>query len=170
MSDDRAALEEVAARLWDERRIVTFLLYRLTVSRLLLAADERRFAPEALREVDRAVEMLRDGELRRDEAVRGLAGLWQVPPDEVSLPGLAAQAPPPFDHIFTEHLAAFRGLAAEIESVSRENRALARAELDHLTDSIEQLTGAEPATPTTYDAQGQFDPRAAVGGRLREAL
>lgn len=170
MSDERAALEELADRLWDERRIVTFLLYKLTVSRLLLAADERRFAPEALREVDQAVEMLRDGEFRRDEAVRRLAGIWQVAPDDVSLPGLAARAPTPFSHTFAEHLAAFRELAAEIEGVARENRVLARAELDHLSASIEQLTGIQPTAPTTYDAHGQLDPRAAVGGRLREAL
>lgn len=170
MSDDRAALEELAARLWDERRIVTFLLYKLTVSRLLLAADERRFAPDALREVDQAVQLLRDGELERDEAVRGLAAVWQVPAEDVSLPALAEQAPPPFDHTFAEHLEAFRELTREIESVSRENRVLARTELEHLTDSIEQLTGVEQPAPSTYDAQGQLDPQAAVGGRLRETL
>lgn len=143
MSDDRAALEEVAIRLWDERRSVTFLLYKLTVSRLLLAPAGQRFAPDALEEVDGAVELLLDGASRRNEAVRELAERWRVAPDALSLPALAAEAPAPFDHTFTEHLTAFRGLAAQIESVSREDRALAPAQLAHLADSIGQLTGRE---------------------------
>ncbi len=88
MNDDRVALEELADRLRDERRIVTLLLYKLTVSRLLLGADERGFAAAALREVDRAMELLHDGVLHRDEAIRKLAELWQDAPDEVSLPSL----------------------------------------------------------------------------------
>jgi hypothetical protein len=160
MTDDRAALDELAARLWDERRIVTFLLYRLTVSRLLLAADERRFITQARREVDQTVGLLLRGELRRNEAVRALAERWQVAPDEVSLPVVAAQAPPPFDHTFTEHLAAFRELAAELAAVPREDRSLTRVGLDHLADSIEQLTGLEPASEADT---------AAVGNRVASA-
>lgn len=143
MSDDGAALEEVATRLWDERRSVTSVLYKLTVSRLLLAAGEQRFAQDALEEADAAVGLLPDGALRRNEAVRELAERWRVSPDELSLPVLAAEAPAPFDHTFAEHLAAFRGFSAQIESVSRESRALAPARLDHLTDSIGRLTGGE---------------------------
>lgn len=82
MDDDRVALDELADRLHDERRIVAFLLYKLAVSRLLLAADERGFAPAALREVDRAMELLHEGVLRRDEAGRKLVGLWRVSPEE----------------------------------------------------------------------------------------
>ena len=168
--DDHPALEKLTDRLWDERRIVTYLLFKLTVTKLLLAADDRRFVPDSLQEVDRTVELLREGELRRDAALRDLADVWQVAPDELSLVVLARRAPAPYDGLFAEHLEAFRELASEIEAVARENRSLARSELDHLGVTIEALTGTDRSTVATYDASGRLDPSSAVGGRLREVL
>lgn len=168
--DAHAALEELTARLWDERRIVTYLLFKLTVTKLLLAADDRRFVPDALQEVDRTVELLREGEERRDEALRDLAEAWQMAPDSLTLQLLAQQAPEPYDELFREHLQAFQRLAAEIEAVARENRALARSELDHLGVTIEALTGTDRSSVATYDASGRLDPSSAVGGHLREAF
>jgi hypothetical protein len=170
MKDDRRALDELSRRLWDERHIVTHLLYKLTVTRLLLAADERRFVPDALREVEEAVSELRAGELRRDEALRHLAGLWTTEPSSLTLGELARRSPPPFDHTFAEHLTAFRELAAEIDRTARENRVLAQSDLHVVADQLDQLAG--PATPTvaTYSATGQLEAGAGVGGRLREVL
>jgi hypothetical protein len=170
MKTDRRALEELARRLGDERQIVTFLLYKLTVTNLMLAADERRFVPEALREVEEAVELLRDGELQRDEALRQLAAIWAADPAELTLAELVRRSPPPYDHIFADHLAAFRELAAEIDRTAGENRGLARSSLSVVTGQLDQLTGAATSTPATYDASGQVDASGPVGGRLREVL
>lgn len=162
-------LEQLARRLWDERQVVTVLLYKLTVTRLLLAADERRFVPDAVREVDHAVHLLRVGEDARDEAVRELAGRWRIDPEDLTLERLAATAPAPFDHLFADHLTAFRTLAAEIEGAARENRALARSDLGAVSEQLDLLTGAR-STPTTYDAHGQLGASGPVGARLREVL
>jgi hypothetical protein len=170
MDPERAALEELTSRLWDERQVVLYLLYRLTVSRQLLAADDRRFVRDALREVDGAVELLRDGELQRETALRRLAALWQVDHEQLSLPGLARRSPPPFDHLFQEHLTAFTALAAEIEQIAGENRLLAVDGLRHLTGTIDLLAGIERPLPSTYDATGRLDTTSAVGGHLRKAL
>lgn len=170
MTDSRL-LDTLAQRLWDERHVVTLLLYRLTVTRLLLAADERRFLPDALREVEQCVEALRHGEAAREEALRALAGAWQRDPDDLTLVELAREAPEPYRVTFAEHLAAFRELTGEIERVSRENRSLARSDLSELADQLDLLTGAQHDTkPATYDASGQLDATTAVGGRLREVL
>lgn len=166
---DHALLDRLAQRLWDERHVVTVLLYKLTVTRLLLAADERRFVADALREVEEAVEMLRLGEQARDTALRDLAGAWRMDPNDLSLGELARRAPEPYRHTFGEHLTAFRTLAAEIEGAARENRALARSDLSAVTEQLDQLTGAAQ-TSQTYDAYGQLDPATPVGGRLREVL
>lgn len=162
-------LERLAQRLWDERHTVTVLLYKLTVTRLLLANDERRFLPDAVREVDEAVAELRAGELARDDTLRDLAAAWQVDPAELTLERLSRDAPAPYDHLFSEHLSAFRTLTAEIEGAARENRTLARSDLGSLQVQLDLLTGAD-TSPTTYDASGRVDATGAVGARLREVL
>jgi hypothetical protein len=170
MKDDHRALEELARRLGDERQVVSFLLYKLTVTHLMLAADDRRFVPEALEEVEHAVELLREGELRRDSALRELAAIWRTEPTTLTLAELAQRSPRPFDHVFADHLAGFRELAAEIERTAGANRVLARSDLSIVTGQLDQLTGVAHTAPTTYDAQGQVGANGAVGGRLREVL
>lgn len=164
------ALEELSRRVWDERRVVTYLLYKLTVAKLLLASDDRRFVSDALDEVDRAVSVLRNGEAARDEALRDLAEVWQVHPYDLSLPEVVRRSPPPFDHTFGEHLRAFRSLAEEIDDVARQNHALAVSGYEHIAASIEIMTGPSTTAPATYDASGRLDPAGGVGRRLREAL
>lgn len=168
--DDQPVLDELSRRLWDERRIVTYLLFKLTVTKLLLAADDRRFVPDALSEVERTVELLRDGEERRESALRDVAGRWQVAAGTLSLDMLAAEAPAPYDDIFREHRDAFRELAEEIEAVARANRELAASEFEHLNTTIEELTGVPRSEPATYDASGRLDPTSRVGGHLRKVL
>lgn len=164
-------LERLARHLWDERHVVTVLLYKLTVTRLLLAADERRFVPDAVREVDQTLELLRTGESDRDEVLRDLAAVWQMDPRELSLDRLARLAPPPYDQTFSEHLSAFRTLTAEIEGAARENRALARSDLAAVSDQLDVLTGSTSSpSATTYDASGAVGGTGAVGSRLREVL
>ena len=123
--NDHPALEDVSSRLWDQRRILTYLLFKLTATDLLVAADDRRFVPRALEEVDRAVELLRQSEQRRACGVRELARLWQLAPDQLTLGSLAHHAPEPHDHIFMEHLHAFQELVDEIGTLAREYRSLA---------------------------------------------
>ncbi|MEX2504211.1 MAG: flagellar export chaperone FlgN [Egicoccus sp.] len=170
MRQERRALEELSRRLWEERQVVTHLLFKLTVTRLLLAADERRFVPNALEEVETAVEALRQGEYRRDEALRTLAALWTYDPVELTLGELARRSPSPFDHTFAEHAVAFRNLAAEIEQVARENRVLANGDLQVVAGQLDQLSGPQVPVASTYDASGHLDANGGVGARLREVL
>lgn len=150
--------------------MVTHLLFKLTVTRLLLAADERRFVPQALEEVELAVEALREGEYRRDEALRALASLWSYDPVALTLGELARRSPPPFDHTFAEHAVAFRTLAGEIDQVARENRVLANGDLQVVAGQLDQLSGPQVPVASTYDAFGQLDANGGVGARLREVF
>ncbi|MFP4312221.1 MAG: flagellar export chaperone FlgN [Nitriliruptoraceae bacterium] len=169
--NEKRALEELSHKVWEERRIVTYLLFKLTVAKLLLASDERRFVADALAEVDKTVEMLRSWEDRRDEALRDLADVWRVDPATLSLPELARRSPPPFDYTFSEHLQAFQQLAEEIDEVTEQNRTLAGTSYAEVTQTIEMMTGPPPeTTTTTYDAYGQLGASELVGRRLREAL
>lgn len=168
--NEKRALEELSQKVWEERRIVTYLLFKLTVAKLLLASDERRFVADALSEVDKTVELLRSWESTRDEALRDLAAVWRVDPAQLSLPELARRSPPPFDYTFSEHLRAFQQLAFEIDEVLEHNRALAGTSYDEVTRSIEMMTGPATTGTTTYDAYGQLGGSELVGRRLREAL
>lgn len=162
-------IERLAQRLWEERQVVTVLLYKVTVTKLLLAADERRFVPDAVREVDRTMHLLRRGEAARDEALRDLAAHWRMDPADLTLQWLARSAPPPYHHVFSDHLTAFRTLTAEIEGAARENRALTRVGLGSVRDQLDLLTGV-PSGPTTYDAQGHVGGHGAPGSRVWEVL
>ncbi len=164
-----AALDELGRRLWDERRIVTYLLFKLTVAKLLLSSDERRFVADALAEVDSTVELLRAGEARRDDALRDLAAVWQVDPAELTLTELARRAPVPLGHQFREHLAAFQELADEVEAITAHNRALARANIGEVRHALGLLAGTSDDA-TVYDASGRLGPATPVGDRLREVL
>ena len=146
------------------------LLFKLTVTRLLLAADERRFVPQALQEVETAVDALRQGEDEREDALRTLAGLWTTDPGELSLVELARRSPPPYDHVFADHADAFRDLAGEIELVARENRLLAAGDLQVVAGQLEQISGPQVPLATTYDASGQLDAKTGVGARVREVF
>jgi hypothetical protein len=168
--NEKRALEELSQKVWEERRIVTYLLFKLTVAKLLLASDERRFVADALAEVDKTVELLRSWESSRDQALRDLAAIWRVDPGQLSLPELARRSPPPFDYTFSEHLQAFQQLAAEIDEVTAQNRSLAGTSYDEVTRSIEMMTGPPVTTTTTYDAYGHLGGSELVGRRLREAL
>lgn len=146
-----ALLDRLAQRLWDERRDVTALLYKLTVTRLLLAADERRFVAGSLREVERAVELLRVGEQARETALRDLADAWRLDPDALTLDALVRLVPEPYAHTFSEHLATFRSLAAEIEGAATSYPALARSDIAFVSEQLDELTGVAepPRAPTT---------------------
>lgn len=149
----RARLEALADTLWAERHLVEFLLYKLTVAKLILAADERRFVSVALSEVERIIGNLREAEADRNRAVADVARDWDRPAAEITLGVLAEEAPEPMRSVFDDHHRGFNELSVEIEETAAENRRLASGALNSIQAAIEALTG--PATTATYDAAGR---------------
>jgi hypothetical protein len=123
------------------------LSYRLTVARLLLASDDHRFVPDAVREVEHTVELMRRDAAVRDEAIPKLALSPRVDAGDLGLERLARTAPPPFDDVLADHLAAFRALAAEIRGAAQAHPTLARCDLGVVTERLDRLTGTA-RTPT----------------------
>lgn len=155
MTSSTTSLEALADTLWAERHVVEFLLFKLVSARLLLAANEARFVPAAVEEVDRAVGALKAAELRRETALQGVANDWGVPIDALTLETLASRAPVPFDTLFKEHQKAFLTLADEVEQTARQNSELASAALSHVQESLVALGGGSGPAPTYYDAAGR---------------
>lgn len=146
-------LRELMERLWVERHLLEFLLFKLVTTRLVLAADTRAFVAPALREVEVAIERLREAELRRATAVARVAEEWGVPAEHLSLSYLVEHAPEPSATMFREHRDGLRALVEEIEEVAAENRRLAAAAAEHVRENLDALVGAEVGD--TYDPSGR---------------
>lgn len=160
-------LEALADTLWAERHLVELLLYRLTLAKLVLAADERRFVALAVGEVDEAVNRLREAELRRELAIAELADAWGEPASELTLTAVAERAPQPWSKVFTDHREGFRALTEEIEATSAENRRLASAGLQSVQHALDVLTTDRTGT---YTAAGVAEPSSARPTRLDQTL
>lgn len=160
-------LEHLADTLWAERHVVELLLYRLTLAKLVLAADERRFVSLVVGEVEEAVDSLWEAELRRETAIGALADAWDIDVEELTLGDLAEQAPEPFASVLADHRDGFRALTEEIEATAGENRRLAAAGLQSVRHALDVLTAD---TSGTYTATGRADQPRPMATRLDRAL
>lgn len=137
-------IEELAAVLSRERRLLEFLLFKLTAARLLLEDEEHRFLPWAATEVQRAAQRVREVELIRGTLVSS-AG-------ELTLAELAAQSEEPWRDLLGEQRRDLVQLLGEITSVTDVNRALAFdgiRSVAELMEMIELGLGAAPAEPVS---------------------
>jgi len=152
-------LPALADTVWAERTLVERLLYKLVTAKLILAADLRRYVPQALEEVEDIVGQLWAAEDRRVIALGAVATEWRVRPDELTLGHLAEEAPEPWSSMFADHHQAFAEMTSEIEQTAADNRRLANTALASIQTSLGNLTGVQPST---YTAQG-----AAASGPVR---
>jgi hypothetical protein len=147
----RQQLAELAETLHGERQLLEHLLFKLIEARLVLGADEARFLPMAMKEVEAIVDRVRFGESHRQVAVRKLAQAIGEPESRITLTFLVGWAPEPYRTMFTEHQEHFQRLTTEIEQASLDNRRLAGLAVQSLSDTLGTLLGTTDAgiyTPT----------------------
>lgn len=166
------ALTELLDKLWAERHLLEFLLFKLTSAKLILAADERYLVAPALNEVERAVELIRAAELSRSLAVARVAEEWGVSPLQLSLTYLAENGPEATADIFAEHRRAFLELTADIEETAATNRRMATSALETIRDSLQATVGplGEAETADTYDPRGRRTTLRTASRRLEQSL
>lgn len=133
-------MEKLSLVLWRERELLETLQYRLEVEQLVMATGQTRWLANAARDVELAVEKLREMELLRavaaDEAAAAL-GLAANP----SLAELVASADEPWRSILADHRDAFIAISEDVERVAATNRIL----IAHgLRAAHETLLGTEP--------------------------
>lgn len=148
----RRQLVELADTLSAERRLLEQLLFKLVAARLVLAADEARFVPQAMSEVDSAIARIRAGEAHRGSAANALADAIGQPPAKVTLGFLSSWAPEPYRTMFEDHRDQFQRLTTEIEQATLDNRRLASLALGNVAESLGVLLGQHPIE--VYDARG----------------
>jgi hypothetical protein len=161
LSTEGTLMDELARVLGHERRLLELLLFKLVEGKHLLAAGEARFLPYAAAEVERAMEKLQEAELRRSIRVHRLAADLAVPDTALTMTALANDSAEPFRTIFADHRQAFLELAAEIETVTDQNRRAATLEADHstledldldLADSVMDCQMAQAGYQAVYGA------------------
>lgn len=116
-------MEKLSLVLWRERELLETLQYRLEVEQLVMSGGQTRWLANAAREVEEAVDQLREMELLRavaaDEAAAA-AGLGPNP----SLAQLVEAAEEPWRSILADHREAFAAISEEIERIAATNRVL----------------------------------------------
>lgn len=166
-------LSQLNEVLWGERRLLEVLLYRLVSAKLVLAADEKRFVPLALAEVERTLEKIRVAELQRSLVIGRLSLAWDVPRDQLTLVYLADWAPEPARTLFEDHRNACLELTAEIEAVSRDNQRLAASGLAEVRELVELVVGPQALAAVdggAYTQRGALERPVEVAYRFDEVL
>jgi hypothetical protein len=143
MSPETAGYTAVSDALWLQREALQTLLYRLMCEKLVLTSGSNRWLARADDEVRAALDQLRHSDLLRAIDVDELTRTLGLDAD-ASLAEVAAGAPEPWRTLLTDHRAALRTLAIEVQTVAKENR--------HLLES-----GAEAVRKTLTDVTKLLD-------------
>lgn len=147
-------LSELSHVLWQQRDLVTQLIYRLEVQRLLLTNGRADWIEYATADVNDALDDVRRQEEFRTELLSDLAPLIQTRPD-ATLRELISAVSAPWDTIFSEHHAAFLKLSAEAEDASRFNTDLLQRGLSDLGDLLSSFG---------HEAESAYSARAGRSG------
>lgn len=153
-------MEKLTWVLWRERELLEALLYRLELEELVMSSGRTRWLANASREVDEAVDALREMEILRAVAASEAAEAAGLAP-EATLGELIAAAGEPWAAILTDHRDSFLALTDEIARVAQVNRSLIVAGLRATQDSLLGVT----QSVTTYTAGGAVD-----RGQVRSAV
>jgi hypothetical protein len=150
MSRETAGYSAVSDALWMQRSALEKLLFKLVCEQLVLTSGSSRWLAQADDEIRAALERLRSGEVLRTAEVDELARTLGLPAD-VSLAELADAAPEPWSTLLTDHRAALRALAFEVQGVADENRRLLDAGANAVAETLAELG----RVVTRYDATGR---------------
>lgn len=116
-------MEKLSLVLWRERELLETLQYRLEVEQLVMSNGQTRWLANAAREVEEAVDQLREMELLRAVAADEAAAAAGLAPNP-SLADLVEAAEEPWRSILAEHREAFAATSDEIERIAATNRVL----------------------------------------------
>jgi FlgN protein len=116
-------VEKLSLVLWRERELLENLQYRLEAEQLVMAAGQTRWLANAARDVEAAVEELREMELLRAVAADEAAATAGLDPNP-SLAALVEAAEEPWRSILADHREAFAAMGDEIERIAATNRVL----------------------------------------------
>lgn len=138
---------DLSAALWQERRQLEVLLFRLETQRLHVEANNLHWLGFTAAELEGVLDRLRFDALARSVESAAVAAAWNVPA-EAPLGELIAAAPPgPWAEILSDHLAGLQDLRRRLAEAARTGRAslqsARQAVLPEAESSGPELSGAE---------------------------
>jgi FlgN protein len=167
-SGDPSGLADVSDTLWNQRRLLELLQFKLEAQQSVLLGNRSRWLAQATGEIAEVVGQLRTGELVRAMAVQVAATQLGVeePP---TLLALAAQAPGVWAHILSSHRVALVSSLRAIQALANGNHDLLARGRRQVRDALQQTAGDQCPSPTlvldpvTHSDQRRRDGRPPVG-------
>lgn len=152
-------MEELSLLLWRERELLDTLLFKLELEQLVLSSGRTRWLARSAREVEAALEAIRETEVLRAGAADAVAAELGLDPDP-SLKALADAAGEPWSTILHEHRDAFLTVTGEIRQLADTNRELItsgqRAAREMLMDITEKDTYREDGGADTSAVRPRY--------------
>jgi hypothetical protein len=139
---------DLSAALWQERRQLELLLFRLETQRLHLAAGNLHWLTFTASEVEAVLDRLRFEALARNVESASVAGQWGLPAQATLVELIAAAPPGSWPTVLQEHLEGLRSLLARLGEAARANEEMLLsleppAGASDAAGMLEQLTLAE---------------------------
>jgi hypothetical protein len=148
------ALPDLAAVLWQERELLEDLLYALVQQHHILAAGQARWLPRADAAVAAAARAVQTHEVLRAIEVENLVSMLGLPAS-ASLLEIAGAAGEPWHTLLQDHRTALRSLAAELDRITTENRAMLVVGERSTREALEQAGVVAASGPVArYDNRG----------------
>jgi FlgN protein len=141
--------ENLSSLLWRERELLELLLFKLEVEQLVLTGGRSQWLAFAAREVESALEEIRDVELLRAVSVDCVAAEMGLEPGP-SLAEIARASGEPWRAIWLDHREAFTTVTTQIREMSQNNRVLLTAGYQAAQATLLSMT----ETSVTYGADG----------------
>ncbi|MDQ0754134.1 flagellar protein FlgN [Arthrobacter sp. B3I4] len=139
---------DLSAALWQERRQLELLLFRLETQRLHVSAGNIQWLTFTASEVEAVLDRLRFEALARNVESAAVAGQWGLPAQATLVELVAAAPPGSWPTVLQDHLDGLRVLLVRLGEVARANeQALLSLEPPagprDAAGMLEQLTTAE---------------------------
>lgn len=164
---------DLSAALWQERRQLEVLLFRLESQRLHVEAHNLHWLGFTAAELESVLDRLRFDALARSVESAAVAAAWNVPA-EATLGELIAAAPPgPWAEILSDHLAGLQDLRRRLAEAAEAGRAsLQAARLAVFTEAGSpgaEISGAEAGGVEAGGGSDELD-RLTLAATLDHAL
>lgn len=137
---------DLSAALWQERRQLELLIFRLETQRLHVEAGNLEWLNFTAAEVESVLDRLRFEALARSVESAAVATAWGLPAQATLIELMSAAPAGPWPEVLREHLDALRDLLRQLTDAARANE-----------ESLRSLRLPAAPVPDTADAAGLLD-------------